>query len=64
MTQTPHASEEIIITSDHKVSCNGNGGALGHPKVFLEMGADDEVTCGYCDRRFILKGGKADPARG
>jgi len=31
MTQTPDANEEIIMTSEHKVSCNGNGGALGHP---------------------------------
>lgn len=66
MTQTPNANanEEIEMTTDHKVSCNGGGGALGHPKVFLEMGADGEVTCGYCDKRFILKGGLADPARG
>ena len=66
MTNIPasNASEETEITTDHKVSCNGGGGALGHPKVFLEMGGDDEVTCGYCDKRFILKGGLADPARG
>lgn len=53
--------EEIIITSDHRVSCNGDGGALGHPRIFLEMGNDGDVTCGYCDRRFILKNGPADP---
>lgn len=64
MTQTQSANEEIIMTNEHKVSCNGGGGALGHPLVYLEMGADGEVTCGYCDRRFILKGGPADPARG
>jgi len=42
-----NASEETEFTIDHKVSCNGDGGALGHPRVYLEMGADDEVTCGY-----------------
>lgn len=61
MTQTPNADTEM--TTSHKVSCNGGGGALGHPKVYLEMGADDQVTCGYCDKNFVLKGGKADPGR-
>ncbi len=51
---------ETEITESRKVSCDGGGGALGHPKVWLEMGDDDVVVCGYCDRRFVLKGGKAD----
>lgn len=63
MTDTQDLKHEIELTTEHKVSCNGGGGALGHPLVFLEMGADGEVTCGYCGRRFVLKGGKADPAR-
>ena len=63
MTNTPALPEGTELTTEHKVSCNGGGGALGHPLVYLEMGADDEVTCGYCGRRFILKGGKADPGR-
>ncbi len=61
MTKTPSFEQpEIVIVTDHKVSCNGGGGALGHPIVWYEMGADDEVECKYCDRRFVLKGGKAD----
>ena len=52
---------ETIYVLERKVSCNGGGGALGHPLVWYEMGADDMVECMYCDRRFILKGGKADP---
>ena len=65
MTETSEStfSEEIEFTTEHRVSCNGGGGNLGHPIVYLEMGEDDEVTCGYCDKRFILKGGKADPNR-
>lgn len=65
MTQTQQdtSSSTIVLTSDHKVSCNGDGGALGHPKVFLEMGADGEVICGYCDRHFVLKNGPSDPGR-
>ena len=64
MTNTSNLSQDIELTTKHKVNCNGGGGALGHPLVFMEMGADDEVVCGYCGRRFILKGGKADPGRG
>lgn len=65
MTNTPisGSAEDIEITTEHRVSCNGGGGSLGHPIVYLEMGDDNEVTCGYCDKRFVLKGGKADPAR-
>jgi len=61
MTQTPSFEEpEVIYVDEHKVSCNGGGGALGHPIVWYEMGDDDMVECKYCDRRFILKGGKHD----
>jgi uncharacterized Zn-finger protein len=48
---------EIIETDDTRVSCQGIGGALGHPKVYLEMGDADFVECPYCDRRFVLKAG-------
>jgi len=32
---------------------------LGHPRVYLEMGEDDFVECGYCDRKFVLAKGSA-----
>ena len=61
MTQTPSFEEpEVIYVDQRKVSCNGGGGALGHPMVWYEMGDDDVVECKYCDRRFILRGGKLD----
>ena len=61
MTKTPSfENPETVIVETRKVSCNGGGGALGHPIVWYEMGDDDEVECKYCDRRFVLKGGKAD----
>ena len=34
--------------------CEGVGGALGHPRVFYDMGEEDFVECLYCDRRFVL----------
>lgn len=61
MTQTPSYQEpETILVDSRKVSCNGGGGALGHPLVWYEMGDEDMVECMYCNRRFILKGGKHD----
>ena len=47
---------EVVTTNDHRVWCDGLGGALGHPRVYLEMGAKGFVECGYCDRRFVLSG--------
>ena len=41
--------------------CDGVGGALGHPRVYLRMDPETGfVECGYCDRRFVLEGGPAD----
>jgi uncharacterized Zn-finger protein len=48
---------EIIEVDSTRVACDGGGGALGHPKVFLEMGDDSFVECPYCDRRFVLREG-------
>jgi uncharacterized Zn-finger protein len=45
---------EVVKVSEHRVHCDGLGGALGHPRVYLEMGAKGWVECGYCDRRFVL----------
>jgi len=45
---------EVVVVDEHRVSCDGLGGALGHPRVYLEMGAKGFVECNYCDRRFVL----------
>jgi uncharacterized Zn-finger protein len=50
------APETIVIRS-RRVACDGVGGALGHPRVYLEMGEADFVECPYCDRRFVLPTG-------
>ena len=56
---------EIVVVNQTRVTCEGVGGALGHPKVYLEMGDQDFVECGYCDRRFVLSPeAKAARARG
>lgn len=60
MAQAPEAAPEppeIIEVEDSVVACDGGGGALGHPKVYLNMGRDGRVECPYCDRLFVLKAG-------
>lgn len=60
MTQkTPHFSEpEIIHVSADKVACDGGGGAMGHPIVYLPLYADKDFTeCPYCDRRYVRDAG-------
>ena len=46
---------EFIKVDTKRIACDGGGGALGHPKIYLEMGSVSEVVCPYCSRRFILK---------
>jgi len=53
----PVDAPEIIEVSTRRVSCDGGGGALGHPKVYLEIGEEGFVDCPYCDRRYVLKAG-------
>ena len=53
----PVAAPEIVEVEGTRVSCEGIGGALGHPRVYLEMGDEGFVECPYCDRRFVLKAG-------
>ncbi|KAH9407369.1 NADH dehydrogenase Fe-S protein subunit 6 ndufs6 [Tyrophagus putrescentiae] len=39
--------------ADRFVSCNGGGGPLGHPKVFINLDAPGNHACGYCGLRFF-----------
>jgi uncharacterized Zn-finger protein len=52
---------EVIIVRSGRIACDGVGGALGHPRVYLEMGEADFVECPYCDRRFVLATGSEGP---
>ena len=48
---------ETIEVSQSEVACDGGGGALGHPRVYLHTDHDqgDSVTCPYCSRTYVLK---------
>lgn len=63
VTENPDAvpPPEIITVTTRRVACDGVGGALGHPRVYLEMGEKDFVECTYCDRRFVLAAGRELP---
>lgn len=53
----PLKAFEIIETSNVDVMCDGGGGALGHPRVFLHINPDlGEIACPYCSREFKLVG--------
>ena len=42
------------ITIDATVAaCDGDGGALGHPKVYLNLAPSGTAECPYCSRRFV-----------
>ena len=61
---------ETTLVEESRVWCDGAGAirgganfrpaALGHPRVYLQIDETGYVDCGYCDRRFILKGGPAE----
>ena len=51
------STPEAIEVEKKPVACDGGGGTLGHPKIYLEMGAANEVVCPYCSRRFVFKEG-------
>jgi uncharacterized Zn-finger protein len=51
-----NTADETIPTNQTTVSCDGGGGALGHPRVFLHM-EDGRVECPYCGREYVLTGG-------
>lgn len=60
-TTSQDINHEIIVIEGHKISCDGGGGALGHPLVWYDMVEDDIVECKYCDRRFVRKGSPLAP---
>ncbi len=63
MTDAPDAPDapETIEVDTEVVECDG-GGALGHPRVWLNMAGQGEIDCPYCDCRFVLKQGAAKAA--
>jgi uncharacterized Zn-finger protein len=58
---------ETIEIADMVAACNGGGGPLGHPRVYLNLAPAGWVECPYCSRRFVNRavaagGGVAEEA--
>jgi uncharacterized Zn-finger protein len=47
---------EILQADSRVVACDGGGGALGHPRVYLRI-EDHQVLCPYCSRLYVLSPG-------
>jgi uncharacterized Zn-finger protein len=54
LTASGRPAPEVVFVRTGRIACDGVGGALGHPRVWLEMGGATFVECPYCDRRFEL----------
>ena len=53
MTEAPET--KTVTTS--RVPCDGGEGALGHPRVWLQIpAAQGWVECPYCDCKYVLDG--------
>ena len=49
-------SFETIEVNTFEIACDGGGGALGHPRVFLHIDQDKgKITCPYCSRTYMVK---------
>lgn len=51
--------EETFTAHARVVGCDGGGGNLGHPLVYLRIEAT-QVTCPYCSRTYVLAEGAGD----
>ncbi|XP_061444516.1 NADH dehydrogenase [ubiquinone] iron-sulfur protein 6, mitochondrial isoform X2 [Rhineura floridana] len=50
------AEQPVSEVETRVVSCDGGGGALGHPKVYINLDKDTKTgTCGYCGLQFKQK---------
>ncbi|HZB92029.1 MAG TPA: zinc-finger domain-containing protein [Stellaceae bacterium] len=52
---------EIIEVDDTVVACNGGGGPLGHPRVYLNLGPKGSIECPYCSRLYVRRGHATPP---
>ena len=52
---TPATTVVQISADEKEVACDGGGGALGHPLVYLPIGDKPYIVCYYCGRRFEKK---------
>ncbi|KAM6282448.1 NADH dehydrogenase [ubiquinone] iron-sulfur protein 6, mitochondrial isoform 2-T2 [Porphyrio hochstetteri] len=50
------AEQPVSEVEQRVIACDGGGGALGHPKVYINLDKDTKTgTCGYCGLQFKQK---------
>ncbi|CAO3568900.1 unnamed protein product [Mortierella alpina] len=49
------AEEPIRMVEGRRARCDGGGGALGHPAVWINLDRAGAHACGYCGIRFEQK---------
>jgi uncharacterized Zn-finger protein len=54
---TPTKTFALTHVTSTSVACDGGGGALGHPRIFLNINPDiGKIACPYCSHEFKLSG--------
>ncbi len=46
---------ETITIDGMVAACNGGGGPLGHPRVYLNLAPAGRAECPYCSREFVTR---------
>ncbi|KAJ1817461.1 hypothetical protein LPJ75_001708 [Coemansia sp. RSA 2598] len=49
------AEEPVREVEGRLACCDGGGGALGHPRVWINLDEGKPESCGYCGLRFQMK---------
>lgn len=53
---------ETIEIDEMVAACNGGGGPLGHPRVYLNLAPTGRAECPYCSRQYVNRAAAAaDP---
>jgi uncharacterized Zn-finger protein len=45
--------QPVRWTNKKIVSCDGGGGPLGHPRIYINTDKPEIVPCGYCGLPFV-----------
>lgn len=44
---------ETIETDEMVAACNGGGGPLGHPRIYMNLAPNGRAECPYCSRVYL-----------
>lgn len=45
--------QPVRWSKERVASCDGGGGPLGHPKIFINVDKPEITPCGYCGLPFV-----------